>query len=305
MVAAATHMQNPDPNEAVELIDHPLTQGLVFAGLGYGGPGTPVYPDWSGRWQHGTFQPSFAAGPTWEWDEGLNRWRIDCSGTNYSSFTSTDGLTFGPGVSKTISLWHYDPTGPILGSTALVAKDGMTAREWALFFGNRQITFLTFDAGGTPTGLTQSDPIQYTAGRWNHFLVGYDAGTRKSFLRINAGPLNESGVQNDVVAGSQSLTVGASEFYASNPQRIAYPLIFNRLLSTAEQALLMDPTFHLVRRLRRAGALFAAARAAFVVPGVRSRIAGGERRVRVSGEDYTRVRVAGGDPRTRIAAPPT
>lgn len=144
--------------------------------------------------------------------------------------------SFGSGVSMTICVRHFDPTGPVSGTTALVAKDGTTAREWAITFANRQLTFLTFDAGGTPHTVTQSSPVQYTAGRWNFVVAGYDAALGKSFLSLNAGPLMYGAGQGDVRTGAEPCTVGASHFYQDDAQKIGDVRFYPRALTPAEIA---------------------------------------------------------------------
>lgn len=112
MIALRTHRRRVGPNEGFRLIEHPITEGLAFAGCG-GGAGTTAYPDASGGWSDGALAAGAdGAVPQWTWHEALHRWgtvhAADPS-NNISQRVSTP-IQFGNSKRWTFSCW-FVPTG--------------------------------------------------------------------------------------------------------------------------------------------------------------------------------------------------
>jgi hypothetical protein len=78
-------------------MQHPLANGLVFAGLG-GGASTNTYLDSSPYGRHGTL----TNGPTWVFDSVINRWTVNCAGDD-DWIQQTGGPTF----TGSVGMWVY------------------------------------------------------------------------------------------------------------------------------------------------------------------------------------------------------
>lgn len=231
-----------DPNEEVELIDHSIADDLVFAGCGYDGPGTPVYPDWSGRYNHGEIKPNFATGPQWEWTPELGRWGVKFDGVDDYALT-TCLTTFGAGP---FSVACWCKTVSMENDVLITNYDAVNF--FFLTIGSASAGVFQFSIRNTST---LNSVGTFNDGVWHHVAATYASGTGRLYVD---GKLNNTGALD--TGSPDSATVGITLGRLGNVSSLYFtgemadPLIFSRALSPAEIALLADPSFQMVLNRR-------------------------------------------------------
>lgn len=248
-----------------QLIDDPITDSLVYAGLGNaGGQDSITYPDSSPYSLHGTMNGS-SSHPKWVWNDTIQRWGVKLNSPSSDSQFIDVGVTNGGlgfevnfGRSNwqcTLSYWFIQDS---------FINDYRAVVQNPDYFGmlhiNGRIEIWTRDISGNSI-ITLADGIPgYGEGQLIHVaLVRLGNNLNPGYLGYINGKLIRTYASVDVNNIYRFIYVGNQNSTARYFNGQIYDVLFyERALSAEEIGMLADPNFSLLKNnLRRRRGLVA------------------------------------------------
>lgn len=208
---------------------HPLAQGLVFAGLG-AHAGSTRYHDSSAYWNTGALTNMDPA-TDWVWDSTLNRFVTDYDGNN--DFVVTDRPSV-PAGDFSIGAWALSNG---LGAARDVMSQWASGQTGRLTLAQTAVNYVGVYITGSQVAITSAAVI--AAATWTHVAVIRTGSSVQIYINAVAngvaGTSSTSIYQTNVRLGTYS----SGEYWLG---RIGDPFIYNWAVPTTYLQQLADPS---------------------------------------------------------------